>query len=124
MEIKEVASFEVADLKDSGAIFREASRGIVKIRHHGERYVLMREPHLEQLMTEVADPHPKTLTDLLVGYDAKAVKAKLGFWVTSSGAISPKRRRVLSREPSAEQEAEISSVVDQERAVYAADRRR
>ncbi len=44
--------------------------------------------------------------------------------VTASGAILLKPMRVLGREPSAEQEAEILNVVDQERAAYAVDRRR
>jgi len=82
MDIKEVASFKAADLKNTGPIFREASRGIVKISRHSERYVLMRESDLQQLLTEAADPRPKTLADLLEGYDAEAVKAKLGSWVT------------------------------------------
>ena len=124
MGIKEAASLKAADLKDFAPAFREASRGIVKISRHGERYVLMRESQLKQLLTEAADPHPKKLTDLLVGYDAKAVKAKLGSWVTASGAISPKRRRVRSRELNAEQEAGVLSVVDQEHADCAANRRR
>jgi hypothetical protein len=34
MDIKEVASFKAADLKNTGPIFREASRGIVKISRH------------------------------------------------------------------------------------------
>ena len=38
MDIKEVASFKAADLKNTGLIFREASRGIVKISRHSERY--------------------------------------------------------------------------------------
>ncbi len=44
--------------------------------------------------------------------------------VTASGAILLRPMRVLSREPGPEQEAEILSVVDQERAAYAAERRR
>ena len=80
MDIKEVASFKAADLKNTGLIFREASRGIVKISRHSERYVLMRQADLEQMLAEAADPRPKTLADLLVGYDAEAVKAKLGSW--------------------------------------------
>ncbi len=84
MEIKEVASFKAADLKNAGQVFREASRGIVKISRHSERYVLMRETELAQLLSEAADPRPKTLADLLEGYDADAVKARLGSWLTDA----------------------------------------
>jgi AbrB family looped-hinge helix DNA binding protein len=44
--------------------------------------------------------------------------------VTASGAILLKPVSIGYREPTAEQEAEILSVVDQERRAYAAERRR
>jgi hypothetical protein len=41
----------------------------------------MRESDLEQLLADAADPRPRTLADLLVGYDADAVKSRLGSWL-------------------------------------------
>jgi AbrB family looped-hinge helix DNA binding protein len=44
--------------------------------------------------------------------------------MTESGAILLKPVKIAHREPSPEQEAEILSIVDQERRSYAAERRR
>ena len=44
--------------------------------------------------------------------------------VTESGTILLKPVNIARREPTQEQEAEILSVVDQERTAYAAERRR
>lgn len=44
--------------------------------------------------------------------------------VTASGAILLKPVNISRREPTAEQEAELQSVVDRERELYAAERRR
>lgn len=76
-----LCEFAATALKSTGPVFDAASRGAVRITRHRERYVLVREERLEQIIAEAADPRPKTLAELVAGHDAKAEKVALRGWL-------------------------------------------
>jgi AbrB family looped-hinge helix DNA binding protein len=85
------------------------------------------EPHIGELsMTLVRLRRAAQIT--LPQDIREAVRLKEGDYleaeVTASGAILLKPVNIAHREPTLEQEAEILSVVDQERRAYAAERHR
>jgi len=82
--VEPVADFTASDLKQSGPILDAATRGVVRIKRRNESFLLLRETHFEQLLEEAADPRPKSLADLLVGYDAEEVKQRLSGWMSES----------------------------------------
>lgn len=81
MSDQRVAEFTASDLKAPGPILDAAVRGIVRIRRRAETFVLLREAELDALLAEAADPRPKTLGDLLQGYDAPEVTGRLRGWL-------------------------------------------
>ena len=86
MHTKAVANFMASDLKKSGPILDAAMRGVVRISRRKEVYVLLRESQFEEIIEDAADPRPKCLADLLVGYDADDVKKRLGGWLNDAPA--------------------------------------
>ena len=84
MTIQTIADFTASDLKQSGPILDTATRGLVRIRRRGDAFLLMREVQFERLVAEAADPRPKTLADLLIGYDPKDVKERLSGWLADA----------------------------------------
>ena len=78
------ASFTATALKSPGPVLDAAARGLVRITRRGETFVLLREAHLTELLAEAADPRPKTLADLVAGYDPAA--ASLGTWLADPPA--------------------------------------
>ncbi len=86
MTLKSVASFTATNLKTPGPILDAAARGPVRITRRGEAFVMMREAQLAEILAEAADPRPKSLADLLTGYDAAEVKSRLGAWLADAPA--------------------------------------
>ena len=82
MKIEAIASFTATGLKTPGPVLDAAARGPVRITRRGETFVMLREAQLDELLAEAADPRPKTLADLVSGYDADAVNPRLGGWLT------------------------------------------
>ena len=58
----------------------------MRITRGGEAFVLLREAQLEEIIADAADPRPKSLADLVAGYDADSVKARLGGWLADRPA--------------------------------------
>ena len=83
-----IANFMASDLKKSGPILDTATRGIVRIRRRNESFLLLRESQFDAIVEDAADPRPKCLADLLIGYDADDVKRRLGDWLTDAPAGS------------------------------------
>ncbi len=80
MKIEAVANFTASDLKQSGPILDKAVQGIVRIQRRGEAFLLLREAQFDRIIEEAADPRPKSLADLLIGYDAEDIKTRLAVW--------------------------------------------
>lgn len=86
MKIQSVASFTATNLKTPGPALDAAARGPVRITRRGISFVLLRESQLTELLVEAADPRPKTLADLVAGYDADRVKVRLAGWLADTPA--------------------------------------
>ena len=86
MKICSGANFTATNLKTPGPVFAAAARGPVRITRGGEAFVLLREAQLEEIIADAADPRPKSLADLVAGYDADSVKARLGGWLADGPA--------------------------------------
>jgi len=84
MKIQSVASFTATNLKTPGPALDAAARGPVRITRRGVSFVLLRESRLTELLVEAADP--KTLADLVAGYDADRVKVRLAGWLADTPA--------------------------------------
>ncbi len=84
MSVEAVASFTASNLKSPGPVLDAAARGPVRITRRGESFVILREARLAELLAEAADPRPKTLADLVAGYDAAGVKARLSGWLADA----------------------------------------
>ena len=82
MKTQSVATFTATNLKTPGPVLDAAVRGPVRITRRGETFVLLREAQLANLLAEAADPRPKTLADLVAGYDAESVVSSLEGWLT------------------------------------------
>jgi hypothetical protein len=81
-----MCEFAATAMKSSGPVFDAASRGAVRITRHRERYVLLREAYLEEIIRDAADPRPKSLADLCAGHDAEADRAMLRGWLDDAPA--------------------------------------
>lgn len=80
MRVTPIAEFRASDLKTSGPVLDAAAQGIVRIRRRGQTFVLLSEARLDELVAEASDPRPKSLADLVEGYDADDVKSRLRGW--------------------------------------------
>lgn len=80
MRLASVAEFRASDLKASGPVLDAASQGVVRIRRRGQTFVLLSEARLDEIVAEASDPRPKSLADLVEGYDAEDVKRRLRGW--------------------------------------------
>jgi len=81
MKIEAVASFTATNLKAPGPVLDAATRGLVRITRRGETFVILREAQFAEILADAADPRPKTLADLLAGYEAEEVKSRLRGWL-------------------------------------------
>ena len=81
MPARHAAEFSASDLKKAGQVLDAATQGLVRIRRRNETFFLLREAAFEELVTEAADPRPKTLDDLLENYAADDVKARAQWWL-------------------------------------------
>jgi len=63
-----------------------AARGVVRIRRRSQTFVLLSEARLDEIVAEASDPRPKSLADLLEGYDPDDVKSRLQGW-EADGAV-------------------------------------
>ncbi len=61
--------------KYGGRVWDEAwQNGGVEITRRDQRFVVMRADYLEKVIDEARDDRPKTLEDLLTGYDADKIR--------------------------------------------------
>jgi len=68
-------TFSATDLnKSGGKLLDTALKGAVRITRRDQRFVLMREETLAELLDDARDVRPKSLDDLLRGYDADKIK--------------------------------------------------
>jgi len=71
-----VASYTATDLnKAAGRVLDDASRGMVEIKRRGIEYVILRRNRLDELLGDAREDRPRSLSDLLRGYDAQKVKS-------------------------------------------------
>ena len=80
MHMASIAEFTASDLKASGPVLDAAVRGVVRIRRRSQTFVLLSEARFAEIVAEASDPRPKSLADLVKGYDANDVKARLRGW--------------------------------------------
>ena len=81
-----IAEFRASDLKQSGSVLDAAQRGAVRITRNRTRFVLIEETRFRQMLEDAADPRPKTLADLVSGYDAAEVRRRLAPWMADEPA--------------------------------------
>jgi hypothetical protein len=81
-----IAEFRASDLKTSGPVLDTAARGVVRIRRRSQTFVLLSEARFDEIVAEASDPRPKSLADLVRGYDADDVKSRLREW-EADGAV-------------------------------------
>ncbi|MBF0166232.1 MAG: hypothetical protein HQL45_01275 [Alphaproteobacteria bacterium] len=74
------ASYSTTDINKSGArVYDEAwARGGVEIRRHSQRFALIRQDVLDQMIADAGDKRPRSLADLLNDYDADKIKGLTG----------------------------------------------
>ena len=85
MPLDIIAEFSATSFsKQASRALDAAGQGIVRVRRRGEIFVLLRIDQLQDIIQDAADPRPKTLEDLLVGYDPIRAKAEAGAWLTDS----------------------------------------
>ena len=82
----DAVEFRASDLKRIGPVFDAAQSAPVVITRHSTRFVLVEEGRFRRMLVEAADPRPKTLEDLVTGYDKADVKARLGAWMADAPA--------------------------------------
>lgn len=76
MAVATIASYTATDLnKAGGRVLDDAGRGPVAISRRGAEYVLLRREEFERMLLDAREDRPRSLADLLRGYDAPAVKA-------------------------------------------------
>jgi hypothetical protein len=69
------ASFSATALNKSGGKLLDAAlRGAVRITRRDQRFVLLREDALAELIEEARDDRPRSLQDMLRDYDAEKIK--------------------------------------------------
>jgi hypothetical protein len=75
------ARYSATDLnKSGGKLLDSALEGAVEIKRRKQSFVLMRQDQLLRLLEEARDDRPKSLEDLLHGYDADKInKLARGF---------------------------------------------
>ncbi|MFA7431459.1 MAG: hypothetical protein WCZ23_14970 [Rhodospirillaceae bacterium] len=69
-------SFSTTEVnKSGGRVWDEAwQNGGVEITRRDQRFVVMRVDYLEKVIDEARDDRPKTLEDLLAGYDGDKIR--------------------------------------------------
>lgn len=72
--------------KRPGHALDTAAQGAVRVQRRGEVFILLRAHHLDEIIREAGDPRPKTLEDMLRGYDASEVKAGMAGWLADTPA--------------------------------------
>lgn len=68
-------------LKAPGPILDAARDGAVTITRRTEEFVIVSRHRLDALLAEAADPRPRTLEDLVSGYDPGSAREALGSWL-------------------------------------------
>lgn len=70
-------SYSTTDVNKGGSrVFDDAwQKGGVEITRRGQRFALIRQDYLDQLLEEARDGKPQSLNELLRDYDAKKVKS-------------------------------------------------
>jgi hypothetical protein len=86
-----VKTVAASALKAPGPILDAARDGLVTITRRNEEFVLVSRRRLTAIVQDALDPRPKSLDDLLKGFDAEAHREALGGWL----ADPPVGREVL-----------------------------
>lgn len=63
--------------KSGGKLLDRALEGAVQITRRAQHFVLLREDHLAHMIEDARDGRPKSLDDLLQGYDAGKLKRRV-----------------------------------------------
>lgn len=77
--------------KRPGHALDAAVQGAVRVQRRGEVFILLRARQLDEIIREASDPRPKTLEDMLQGYDASEIKAQMAGWLSDK----PQGKEVL-----------------------------
>jgi hypothetical protein len=85
MRLDFVAEYQATEFsKHPGRVLDAAARGAVRVKRRGEVFVLLRARQFEEIIRDAGDARPKTLEDMLVGYDAAEIKARIGGWLAGA----------------------------------------
>lgn len=79
------ASFSTTEINKSGAkVYDEAwVRGGVEITRRGQKFALLRQDVLEDMLSAASDRRPQSLEDLLRDYDADKIRKLSGVFLTA-----------------------------------------
>lgn len=79
MSVAVIAEMSSADLnKTSGKVLDIAFEGPVRVTRRNQRFVVMREEALENLLDAARDNRPQSLEDLLQDYDKEKINRLAG----------------------------------------------
>lgn len=79
MTVPVVAQLSSTDLnKASGKVLDTAAEGPVRILRRNQRFVLLREEALDEMLEAARDDRPQSLEDLLDGYDPDKIRRLAG----------------------------------------------
>ena len=77
-----VADYSATEFsKHASQVLDMAGQGAVRVKRRNEVFVLLRERHLDQIVADAQDNRPKTLEDMLQGYNADQMKAGMTGWL-------------------------------------------
>ncbi|HTR17900.1 MAG TPA: hypothetical protein VMI52_12820 [Acetobacteraceae bacterium] len=92
MHLVFVADYSATDFsKKASRALDAAVQGAVRVKRRDEVFVLLRERQLEEIVQDASDPRPKTLEDMITGYDAAEIKSRMSGWL----ADEPTGKEVL-----------------------------
>jgi hypothetical protein len=78
------AEFTASDLKRGGSVLEAASAvKVVRITRRGTGFLLIREDHMMDLVTELRDTTPRSLAEMLEGFtpeDAASLRNRMAGW--------------------------------------------
>ncbi len=84
--VRPVTEFTASSLKSDGVVLDAADKGIVRITRRSQRFILISEDQVTAFVADAVKPEPRTLADLLEGFDsetAAGLRGKMSGWLAN-----------------------------------------
>ncbi|MEI8394110.1 MAG: hypothetical protein WCF85_05200 [Rhodospirillaceae bacterium] len=72
--------------KTSGKVLDLAIEGPVRVIRRNQHFVIIREETLDNMLEAAKENRPRTLQDMLVGYDSEKIKSLVGGFISDEPA--------------------------------------